>query len=290
MVYREFEPKQPLGADTNLASITSEQMLSHSDSWLTQGTDTVAKMVCWGLNSYFYRVMNSTSDELRENLAGREEKLKNFCNTVIRYSSINYDLQYPVQVEKERVVTVEVPKERKAGLFRKETYMEKENRTEKYIDVEPVYYKGWLLERLYRIEGTGDLAEILYFDYCLGYDGNLYMLVSKDGVPEEPQVFRCWCFTQEVLNDQFCNVYNAVLGGIIGALDAVSLDPDKPSRNTQLQLDTIYQYNFPVQIDDDSKYAFNFTGGTYYRVLSLLTDEEMQRCFSENEWIRSMFE
>ena len=288
MVYREFEPKQPVGMDTNLVSITSQQMLSHSDSWLTQGTDTLVKMVCWGLNSYFYGVMNSTGDELRENLAGREQKLRNFCNTIIKYSSLDYDLQYPVQVEKERTITVEVPKERKAGLFRKETYMEKEERTEKYTAVETVCYKGWLLERLYRIEGTGDRAEILYLDYCLGYDGNIYMLVSKEGVPTEPQVFRCWCFTQEVLNDQHCNVYNAVLGGIIGALDAVSLDPNKPSRNTHLQLDDDYQYNFLVQVEDD-EYAFNFTGGTYYRVLGLLTGEEQQRCFDENEWIRAMF-
>ena len=207
---------------------------------------------------------------------------------IIGYISRPYDVQYSYQVEKERVITEEIPKERKVGLFKKETYMEKVSRTQKYTATETFAYKGWLVERFYRTEGNGSSADTVYFDYCLGADGNMYMITYLKENPAKQQVYACSYFSQGLLNEQYCNVYNAVLGGALGALDAVTENANDQSRSVHLYLDDDYYYNFPVQIEDD-QYSFNFFTGTYYRVIMLLSGEEMQKCFADHEWIKKKF-
>lgn len=288
MEYRDFYPKQIMSLNTGVVSVTMNMINSHSQAWLTQAAYTLLDNCCPGLNSYYHAIIKTGSEEIRSALEKRESELREFCKTVIQYISKPYDVQYSYPVEKERVVVEEVPKERKTGFFRKETYMEKVSYIQKYSEDETVTYKGWLLDRFYRTEGNGKSADTIFLDYCLGADGNIYMIAYLKDAPSNQQVFQCSYFSQGMLDEQYCNVYNAVLGGALGALDAVPIDTNDPLRNLHLQLDDDYYYNFPVELEDD-QYSYGFLGGTYYRCILLLTEGERQRCFAENEWIYNKF-
>lgn len=288
MAYREFCPEPILGLNTNMTSVTVNMIISHSKAWLTQASYVLQDNCCKGLNSYYHGIRSTASGEIASELDKREVELREFCKTIIKYISRPYDVQYSYQEEKERVVTREVPRERKIGLFRKETYMEKVSQTEKYQSNETIAYKGWLLDRFYRTEGSGDSSDTIFLDYCLSADGNIYMISFLKDNPSKQHVYQCSYFSQQFLDEQYCNIYNAVLGGTLGALDGIPLDRNDELRKVHLQLDDDYFYNFPVQIEDD-QYSFGYLGGTYYRGILLLTEDERQRCFAENKWIYNKF-
>ena len=73
----------------------------------------------------------------------------------------------------------------------------------------------------------------------------------------------------------YCNIYNHILGGSIGALDAISAFPNHPSRKVSRTLDgDSFTVNFPLQIDDPATYPYKYLDGTLARIVKLMTEEE----------------
>lgn len=117
----------------------------------------------------------------------------------------------------------------KTELFKKETQHEK--RARKIAEKESVIlqFNGWLLEHFERINDLADdgqHVDKLYWDYCLGSDGKLYIITTsldEDG-SSEYRVNEMFYMFPLPLNSLNQNVSVSVMHGWIGALDVVSME------------------------------------------------------------------
>ena len=251
----EFDPLPVLGPETNAVNLLFRLLNNNDQSWLTQSTSTFTSMGCRSGNSYFAAVVDHVTPDEKEAIRKQEEALSQVGSMIANKIKKDYDLTYkdPGAVDGSGQIT----------------------------------YKGWLLERLYRQEGTGKSAETLYLDYCLGADGETYMIAydSSSGGADR-NVFKCICFSPLFLSNPFANVYTAAISGVAGVFDAIPLNQADPRRNVQIRLDTNYYYNFPLQIDDSSAYPYNFLGGIIRRMFNLLDEETKDKCCEENEYFK----
>lgn len=284
MSYRDFQAQPILDINTNGVNMVYDILNSKDNAWLTQGTDAVQRWACAGANGYFSAVAQHLQGEDKEYLDNHSKSLNVICSAVAEFVNKEYDVKIQRSIQRERTVYVDVPYEVKVGLFKKETRYRKEPRTETYYENDITVYKGWLIERLYRQEGNGSYAEVLFFDYCLGADGNLYLLISKKDDPtNEPLVLNCICYSPAFLNNPYCNIYSSVIAGVVGSLDAIPLDENDSRRNVHLTLDDDYYYNYPIQIDDGHNYPFGFLGGTIVRLINLLDENGKTECCKKYE-------
>lgn len=285
MNYYEFDAQPTLGINTNGVNMVYELLNSNDRAWLTQGTDSVHRWACAGANGYFAAVAKSIQgEEDKKYLEDHAKALDVICNAVSEFVNKEYDVIIPKTITKQKTVYVDVPYEVKVGLFKKETRYRKEQRNETYYENETNIYKGWLIERLYRQEGYGSSAEVLFFDYCLGANGKTYLVVSKkDDTSNNPVILECVCYSPAFLNNHFCNIYSAAIGGVIGVLDAIPLNENDPQRKIHLTLDDEYYYNFPVQINDGHDYPFGFLDGVIARLINLLDENGKIECCKKYE-------
>lgn len=101
-------------------------------SWLTQSSDSLINWGTKSADSYFDYWTRQLDENQKTFLIIQGGILEKACLAVSEYCAKPYDLTYYKTIEKEREITVDVPKVRKAGLFKKETYIDKEVRIEKH--------------------------------------------------------------------------------------------------------------------------------------------------------------
>ena len=285
MNYVEFNPQPTMGENVNGVQLVFRALNQRNEQFLEIPSEYESPFV----NGFFAAVIEHLSDEDKKFLRDREETLRNICSAVAEFVKTDYDIIISRTVEKERVITINVPKERRVGLFKKEVYIDQETKTEKYCEKETLAYKGWRIERLVRKidKWYGDPPDVMFFDYCLGADGQLYLVVSNNKTGKDVVVLNCVCYSPAFMTNKFCNVYSAAISGVIGALDAIPMAENDPIRNTHIRFNNDYYYNFPIQIDDNSSYPYAFLGGTINRLVNLLDDSSKKACCNKYEWMNT---
>ena len=277
MNYVDFNPEEGRWDEDN--AINRDMLLNQSTS----------EICCYSFfamgNGFFKRVINSLAEKDKNYLDERKQVLDVICKNVVQCITKEFDLKYIVNVAKQRqstrVVTVEVTKVRKKGLFGKETYIDHEQKSEPYMETyyesEEVVYKGWLLDRLVMIQNDVDP---IVFDYCLGADGKLYVLYSLD----DRGSIKCIIpvvYSPIFLTDKHLNIYTSVFSGVVGALDAIPIDTKSELRNLKFS-DQYNNYfcNFPIEIApnaDGSNMPYPFLGGVLTRIARLLDVNGMNK-------------
>jgi len=287
MNYIEFNPQKTLGANTNGVNLVYELLSKNDQSWLTQSNSSVCRWGCPGGNGYFAAVAAHVSEDDKRYLNDHEQALRKICAVIAEFVKKDYDVTFFRTVEREKTITVDVPKVRKVGFFKKEEYIDHETRTEKYSEQETVTYKGWEIERLVRKEdyGYGNPPDTLYISYCLGADGKLYIVASENNDNADPVVLECIFFSPAFLSNRFTNIYSAAISGVIGALDAIPMDQNDPLRNVHIKIDSDYYYNFPLQIDDGHSYSYGFLDGVIKRLVCLLDESSKKECYKKYDWM-----
>jgi hypothetical protein len=184
----------------------------------------------------------------------------------------------------ERTVTVDVPRIIKTGLFKKETVIEKETKTESYVREESL--DGWILERFSRKESNATaVVHYDFWDYCLGKDGKLYVNWSRGdkgsngSSSSQCSVFEC-LYNSPMLMPPEENVMISVFNGLIGALDTVVMDASSQSRTWTLthEPNDIFTFDFPLEIQsiegakfgDENYYPYTYGEGVIKRLQQLL--------------------
>lgn len=66
------------------------------------------------------------------------------------------------------------------------------------------------------------------------------------------------------------------------------MEKDAPLRNNHVRLDTDYYYNFPIQLNDEKDYPYEFLWGVISRLIRLLSEDEKTECCKKYEWMRSL--
>lgn len=294
MQYLDFNPKPVVHPDTNLVHVVRNMYINNDKNLLVQSS-SIFTDISKGAESFFLDAMANFDEELKDNLKKHEERLGVICKTVAEFVTKEYDKAFTKIVEKERSVTVAVPKVRKVGLFKKEEYIEHETKIEKYQEEEDVAFKGWRIERLFRTESYGPSAPefSLFFDYYLGADGNLYLVVhsqrkspNSEVIISDPNiaVLKCIVATPILLAKPFFNIFFTAAAGVLGALDAIPILNNHPLRQNHLNFgyeDGNYFFNFPIQIDDQKNYPYPFLEGVITRLFALLDNEVKDKCLDK---------
>ena len=283
----DFNPQPALGVNTNGVNMVMNLLDSNDRSWLTQSTVSVHRTACACGHGFFNAIVEQFEGENKKYIDDQKNALSFICNAVSEFVNKDFDVCYTRCVTKEKTITVDVPKVRKVGFFKTENYIEHETRIEKYTEEERCVYKGWIIERLFRQEGNGSSKETLFFDYCLGANGKLYMVVSHNEDKSAPiEVFECVCYSPAFLRNTFCNVYSSAISGVIGVLDAIPTDCNDSRRNIHIVLDDDYYYNYPIQIDDGHDYPYGFLDGVIIRLINLLDEKGKNECCKKYEKMR----
>ena len=275
MELRDFVPVPPLDPNAPIVLSVEHYIEIKAEAWPFLNNATIRRSSALALHSLYRDYCSYVTGETKEAHDYNHDFLRKVCAILVQYIKQPYSASYSFPIQKQRTITVDVPMERKVGLFKKETYIEKQTRTETYTETQTVTYKGWVLDRFYRMEGAGAGASYLVIDYCLGADGKLYTLLYEQGKGFDPLIMECTLITPGVISDTYCNIYNHILGGSIGALDAISAFPNHPSRKVSRTLDgDSFTVNFPLQIDDPATYPYKYLDGTLARIVKLMTEEE----------------
>lgn len=274
---------------TNAVSILEEAR--NEGNWapfFSAGPGFLIKYVIGPWNDYSEMLYESfLNTEGGESLKTIVDAARVTCKLFAAYATRPYDVQYQCLVEKTRQVVVEVPKERKVGLFRKERYIDHEERTEQYKEAETVCYQGWFIERLHvhfsheTFNPYEETTETLYVDYCLGADGEIYMIVHDDSEQWAPLVLECSSATPMFLANKTFNVFVQAISGTIGALDCIpqgGLSSDLVLEESGPAFRKHYSLNFPAQIDDPSSLPYGTCTGIVNRLLQAnLFNEDAKR-------------
>ncbi|WP_300898380.1 hypothetical protein [uncultured Acetatifactor sp.] len=162
---------------------------------------------------------------------------------------------YQEQVKKETYI--EIPREVKRGLFRKETIYEKQKEVKTSYKTIREKFNGWNLahfEKQY-IWNAGTYGYITYtnWDYCLGDDGELYHITTSytkyNETSSGPTDYTCSVrkvipYDNKLLKNQNHHLFIAVSHGLICAMDEMPLNFSNEYRlnNGQAQ----YKFNFPI--------------------------------------------
>lgn len=277
MVYYDFSPEPIMAHNTNGVHMFYDMLNTHNQDFLTQSAISIARGMCCCGNGYFEAVRQSAlnNENYKEQLMAQENVLSMICSDVAQMVKREFDSPYVQDVVQETTKKIEVEKTRKVGLFKTEKYIDYEDVVEKELVSERFGYKGWLIERLTRKEEYPDTKglEILYMDYYLGADGKLYCVVfDSDG--SYRTVLNCICYSPLAMDNTFCMIFAAAMSGAIGVLDAVEIDPNSPSRQVNITLDSNYYYNFPFQIDNFDAYPYPHLAGVIKRIFSLISEDE----------------
>lgn len=145
---------------------------------------------------------------------------------------------YEEQVKKESYI--EIPREIKKGLFRKETIYEKKKQVDTSYKPITVKFNGWKLahfEKQY-IWNAGTFGYVTYTngDYCLGDDGELYHVTtsytrynetSTGSAEYTCSVRKVIPFDNRLLRNQSQRLFVAVAHGLICAMDEVPIGGSK---------------------------------------------------------------
>lgn len=284
MEYLEFNDEKIVRFNTKMMQICIN-MIDNNDQRLLSQTNVSIQDFCSDFHALYKEI--SESEVSKSQLFLDKKMLADACKIIAGYVTKDFDAIFEKDVEKTRIITVEVPKVRKVGLFKKENYIDHETKTETFIEREEVIYKGWRIERLLRQEGSGDYSSICFFDYFLGLDGKLYLVVSNSKDLTK-QIYDCILDTPALYINSFCNIFTSAMAGVTGALDAIPIDKEDPRRKVSMSLDDDYYYNFPIQIDDHHEYPYRFGGGVVKRLISLLSKEEKEACFKAYPWIEKI--
>lgn len=210
---------------------------------------------------------------------------------VAHYATRPYDVEYSSTVTKTRTVAVKVPKERKIGFFKTETYYDTEKRSENYTEQVPIRYKGWVIERLaIRFEhivygyAPSIKKNTLHIDYCLGSDGKIYTITYiEDTTTWEPLIREYTHLSPLDYANKSLNVLAQVLAGSIAALDCIpSGEADHKSvlKFTAEMYEKSWMLNFPKQVNDISECPFGGYEGALTRMLrgNFLDESAKEEC------------
>lgn len=265
---------------TNGESIFIESIQDPDTSWFTQANAPITKFADFsqsvfgdykalGLSAEVLNTISETMDTL--SACARETAAK--CKRAFNVSALI--------TEEEEVITYEdVPKVVKTGLFKKETRYERvERKTMKSVTKE-VYFKGWLLEHFYRKSESQYVTEYMNWDYCLGADGNVYLLNSYGQLrPDQNnlesyyncgyRIYKCIPLTPLLITAANADILIALISSFTGVLDYVA-PGGMPERKTLVH-EELYHWNYPVTTNRVPKEnVYPFGRGLKMRLDSLL--------------------
>ena len=275
---KRIDEKIPVGAFEKLAHLNSvdnwfECLRDPEGPWCTQVNFSVLSFMHYGQKAI--PMMLSDDIDVNKYLKELHEKFLEDARYVAENCKKPFDIRIPATIQLEKTEYDEVPVVVKTGLFKKETQYEK--RARKIVEKESVIlqFNGWLLEhfeRIHDLENDGLRVNKLYWDYCLGGDGRLYIITTSidEYGSSEYRVDELFCMFPWLLNNLNQNVFVSVMHGWIGALDVVSMESSK-DRKYMMQGDgTKYCFNFPLQIDSKEKCSFDVGDGLRERLKKLL--------------------
>ena len=245
--FLDFQAEPTADRSSEIVRMAYGAMNRNDDSWITLNTDAVLQWACKGGNGYFSAVVESIQGENKARVDKNRESMDLLCGAVAEFVTKGCNAYYG------------------GGKSA---------------------FKGWIIERLFRQEGTGSTAAVLLFDYCLGADGKLYLVVSKRDSDEKPLVMKCVCYSPASVSEPFCSIYSAAISGVIGALDAIPVDRSDPRRNVLLHLDKDYYFNFPIRMNDKKAYPYSVMNGVIVRLCSLLDESGKNGCCRKYAWMR----
>jgi hypothetical protein len=154
-----------------------------------------------------------------------------------------------------KTLSVDVPYTARTGLFKKEIKYKREMRQETYKENRTIRFDGWQLES-FRRDGSG----LFKWIYCLGSDGNLYVVTTYTSSKNEfhykvNELAPIFQNRAKFPNDK---TLLAVMHGWMGALDAVDF-----SHKGGYTED--YYYDFPFDVDEKSQ-PYHDGAGTLARL------------------------
>lgn len=250
-----------------------ELMRDPEARWYTQINLSVLSLMHYGQKAIL--MMLSDDIDVNKHLKELHEKFLEDARYVAENCKKPFDVKIPATIQREKIEYDEVPVVVKTGLFKKE--MQYEKRARKIVEKESVIlqFNGWLLEHFERIQdldNDGLRVNKLYWDYCLGDDGRLYIITTSldEYGSSEYRVNELFCMFPWLLNNLNQNVFVSVMHGWIGSLDVVSMESSK-DRKYMMQGDgTKYCFNFPLQIDSKEQCSFDIGDGLRERLKKLL--------------------
>lgn len=279
MNYINFNPSPALGINTNVGAVLLRMIETQDNALLTQSASSIIGLSAAG-QGYFRAIADALKSSDKDFLLEQENYMRSALgNLIIPNISKPYDATFTRRVERERAITIDVPKVRKVGFFKKESYIDRETKVEKYCDVEEITYKGWRIERLSRKEVYDwKNYEELFIDYFLGEDGEFYtVLYSNDNNKNSDYtVGKCIFLSPLILNYKFCNIFISAFSGVLGVLDAIPMDMQSPQRNIHFVLDSNYYYNYPIQVESADAYPYKLFNGVLNRCVELLDEGELK--------------
>lgn len=242
-------------------------------SWYTQINSSVLSFMHYGQKAI--PMMLSDDNDMNKLLKEGNERALEDARYVAENCKKPFDVRIPITIHVEKTEYDEVPVVVKTGLFKKETQYEK--RARKIVEKESVIlqFNGWLLEHFERIndlEGDGQRVNKLYWDYCLGGDGRLYIITTSidEYGSSEYRVNEMFYMFPWLLNNLNQNVFVSVMHGWIGALDVVPME-NPEDRKYMMQGDgNKYYFNFPLQIESKEQCSFDIGAGLRERLKKLL--------------------
>ena len=258
--------KEDILNSTHIQSLnTWDGMIEDKNTfWSIQTKDALQQLIPYGRMRFW---------ELAKKPDHDNNNVKMCYNNVFRLAkekaaSITQDFDmivtYKEQVKKESYI--EIPREVKKGLFRKEIIYDKQKEVKISYESVRVKFNGWKLahfEKQY-IWNAGTLGYIIYtnWDYCLGDDGELYHITtsytkynetSSGSTDYTCSVRKVIPYDNRLLKNQNHHLFIAVSHGLICAMDEMPLNSSGEYRlnNGRAQ----YKFNFPIFPSNNNTYT-----------------------------------
>lgn len=238
-----------------------DKMMAEPDAmWCTQSTGSLNRMIPYGR----MRILEHF-DEVDKKTNGALTKISNEINVVAKEKAQSITRDFDMSVIYQELVKketfIEVPREVKKGLFRKETVIEKVKKETFAYQPKTVKFSGWKIahfEKQYRFnDPLGGYTTFMNWDYCLGNNGELYHVSTSytnwdstngaNGPDYSCAIRRIIPFDNNVFSNKNQNLFIGITHGLLFALDDIPLDPIEPVTLTRGQEKCTF--NFPLQFD-----------------------------------------
>lgn len=265
---------------TNGENIFTQSVQDPDTSWFTQANAPYITFADISQSVFSdYKTLGLPADVL-ETISATEAALSECARETAANCKKTFDVSALVTEEEEVITYEDVPKVVKAGLFKKEIRYERvERKTMKSVTKE-VYFKGWLLEHFYRKSESQYITEYMNWDYCLGADGNVYLLNSYGQMQPDQnncesyckcryRIYKCIPLTPLLIVAQNANILIALNSSFAGVLDYVA--PGGLPEQETWENGELYHWNYPIttkQVPEENVYPFG--RGLKMRLDSLL--------------------
>lgn len=269
---------------TNGESVFINLITDPSTQWFTQGNSSNIMSANISQSVFGDYTTLGLSEKNVETISSTMASLERYAREAAQSCQKPFNVSV-LSTEEEEIITYEdIPKIVKVGFFKKETRYERVEHKSKKSVTKTIYFKGWILEHFYKKSKSQNRGEYMNWDYCLGADGNFYLLNSygdlkfeQDGTEAYDnccyQIYKCIPLSPFLISQKNYDLQVALNCSFTGTLDYIALgalSEQELSINGEL-----YKWNYPVSTDlIEKKYIFPFGDGLKIRINELLSLQE----------------